>query len=95
MRQYAMRKGKTAAEVKDLEAEDTLYGLVYGDELYCDDVNKVSFILKTYQDHLDSVLVFPNLKAGTWSGRGETALFGDLGVKDITKAHAIDVLLKH
>lgn len=33
MRQYAMRKGKTAAEVKDLEAEDTLYGLVYGDEL--------------------------------------------------------------
>ena len=95
MRQYAMRKGKTAAEVKDLEAEDTLYGLVYGDELYCDDVNKVSFILKTYQDHLDSVLVFPNLKAGTWSGRGETALFGDLGVKDITKAHAIDVLLKY
>ena len=28
-------------------------------------------------------------------GRGETALFGDLGVKDINKAHAIDVILEH
>ncbi len=25
----------------------------------------------------------------------EESLFGDLGVKDITKAHAIDVLLEH
>ncbi len=38
---------------------------------------------------------FPQLVANTWGGRGETALFGDLGVKDINKAHAIDVLLKH
>lgn len=28
-------------------------------------------------------------------GRGETALFGDLGVKDINKAHVIDVILEH
>lgn len=28
-------------------------------------------------------------------GRGETALFGDLGVKDINKSHAIDVFLEH
>ena len=28
-------------------------------------------------------------------GGGETALFGDLGVKDINKAHAIDVLLEY
>jgi hydroxymethylpyrimidine pyrophosphatase-like HAD family hydrolase len=29
------------------------------------------------------------------NGAGETALFGDLGVKDITKAHAMQVLLDH
>lgn len=63
--------------------------------MYRDDLNKVSFILNSYQDHLDSAKAFPNLKAGTWGGRGETALFGDLGVKDITKAHAIDVILEH
>ncbi len=95
MRQYALSKGKTAAEVEHMEAEDALHGLIYGGELYRDDLNKVSFILNSYQDHLDSAKAFPNLKAGTWGGRGETALFGDLGVKDITKAHAIDVLLEH
>lgn len=95
IRQYALSKGKTAAEVEHMEAEDALHGLIYGSELYRDDLNKVSFILNSYQDHLDSVKAFPNLKAGTWGGRGETALFGDLGVKDITKAHAIDVLLEH
>ena len=95
MRQYALSKGKTAEEVEHMEAEDALHGLIYGGELYRDDLNKVSFILNSYQDHLDSAKAFPNLKAGTWGGRGETALFGDLGVKDITKAHAIDVLLEH
>lgn len=35
------------------------------------------------------------IKAGTWGGRDEEALFGDLGVDGIDKAHAIDVLLEH
>ena len=78
-----------------MEAEEALQGLVYGGELYRDDLNKVSFILRNYQGHLDSKAAFPVLKAGTWGGKGEHALFGDLGVKDITKAHAIEVLLKH
>ncbi|CQR25395.1 Cof-like hydrolase [Streptococcus varani] len=95
MKLYAMNKGKSAEEVADQEAEDILHGIVYGGELYCDDLNKVSFILQSYQDHLDSKEAFPNLVANTWGGRGETALFGDLGVKDINKAHAIAVLLQH
>ena len=78
-----------------MEAEEALQGLVYGGELYRDDLNTVSFILRNYQGHLDSKAAFPVLKAGTWGGKGEYALFGDLGVKDITKAHAIEVLLKH
>ncbi|MGX7776575.1 Cof-type HAD-IIB family hydrolase [Streptococcus pluranimalium] len=95
LREYSLRKGKTEEEVKDQEAEDALHGLIYGSELYRDDLNKVSFILSDYQDHLDSIEEFPNLEAHTWGGRGETALFGDLGVKDINKAHAVDVLLNH
>lgn len=95
LREYILRKGKTEEEVKDQEAEDALHGLIYGGELYRDDLNKVSFILSDYQDHLDSIEEFPNLEAHTWGGRGETALFGDLGVKDINKAHAVDVLLNH
>ncbi|EKU18042.1 hydrolase [Streptococcus intermedius BA1] len=78
-----------------MEAEEALQGLVYGGELYRDDLNKVSFILRNYQGHLESKAAFPVLKAGTWGGKGEHALFGDLGVKDITKTHAIEVLLQH
>ena len=69
--------------------------MIFGGELYRDDLNKVSFVLESYQDYLDAVAEFPELKVGTWGGAGETALFGDMGVKDITKAHAIDVLLKY
>ena len=95
MKIYAMNKGKTAEEVANQETEDVLHGIVYGGELYRDDLNKISFVLDSYQDHLDSKAAFPQLVANTWGGRGETALFGDLGVKDINKAHAIDVLLEH
>ena len=38
---------------------------------------------------------FPDLVARTWGGKGEHALFGDLGVKGIDKAHAVRVLVEH
>lgn len=93
IKEYCKRKGKNHAE--QFTVRDVFPEMIYGGELYRDDVNKVSFILNSYQDHLDSIQEFPDLKAGTWGGKGEIALFGDLGVKDITKAHAIDVLLNH
>ena len=34
--------------------------MIYGGELYRDDCNKVSFILNSYQDHLDSIKEFPD-----------------------------------
>lgn len=94
MRAYAMGKGKDEAAADDM-AQNMIHGMVFGGELYRDDVNKISFVLGSYQDHLDSVRDFPDLKPGTWGGRGEHALFGDLGVKGITKAHAVEVLLAH
>lgn len=66
-----------------------------GEDLYRDDVNKISFILRSYQDHLDSKKEFPTLEANTWGGKGELALFGDLGPTGITKKHAIEVLLNY
>lgn len=95
LRIYALGKGASEDQILNMEPEDALHGLVYGGELYRDDLNKISFILHSYQDHLDSKKAFPHLKAGTWGGRGESALFGDLGVKDINKAHAVNIILKH
>lgn len=93
VQEYCKRKGKEGANQK--KVRDVFPEMIFDGELYRDDVNKVSFILESYQDHLDSIKEFPDLKPGTWGGAGETALFGDLGVKDITKAHAIDELLKY
>ena len=95
LRIYALGKGASEDQILNMEPEDALHGLVYGGELYRNDLNKISFILHSYQDHLDSKKAFPQLKAGTWGGRGESALFGDLGVKDINKAHAVNIILKH
>lgn len=93
IQEYSKRKGKEGAD--NLTVRDVFPEMIFGGELYRDDLNKVSFILNSYQDHLDSIEEFPDLKPGTWGGKGEVALFGDLGVKDITKAHAIDELLKY
>lgn len=93
IQEYSKRKGKENAE--KITMKEAFPDMIYGGELYRDDVNKVSFILRSYQDHLDSIQEFPDLQPGTWGGKGEIALFGDLGVKDITKAHAIDQLLNY
>lgn len=85
---YTARKGMQKMSVREL-----MTGIIFGGELYRNDLNKVSFILNSYQDHLDSAQAFPELKAGTWGGVGETALFGDLGIKETDKGKAISLLL--
>lgn len=93
MREYARRKGNAGAE--EIPVREAFHGMVWGGELYRDDLNKVSYLLNTYQDYLDTRAQFPDLQSGTWGGAGETALFGDLGVKGITKANAIQCLLDY
>ena len=96
MVKYALGKGADLTKAKE-SSKSFIDGfiLVKGEEQYRDDVNKISFILDSYQDHLDSKVEFPTLEANTWGGKGEEALYGDLGPTGITKKHAIEVLLKH
>ncbi|MDF1489057.1 HAD family hydrolase [Tessaracoccus caeni] len=93
LRAYVAGKGATNSET--VVVDDVFPEMIYGAELYRDDVNKISFVLGGFQDHLDSKEAFPQMKAGTWGGRGSHALFGDLGVANIDKAHAIEVLLEY
>ncbi len=96
MRKYILGKG---ASEKDASNKShtfiSNFILLKGDDLYRDDVNKISFILSSYQDHLDSKDEFKHLVANTWGGRNEEALFGDLGPTGITKRYAIEVLLDY
>ena len=93
IRLYSKRKEKPGAE--QLTVRDAFPDMIFGGELYRDDLNKVSFLLSSYQDYLDSRDAFPDLKAGTWGGKDEEALFGDLGVKDIDKAVAVRALVDY
>ncbi|MBP3519770.1 MAG: HAD hydrolase family protein, partial [Oscillospiraceae bacterium] len=93
MREYSRRKDRPGAD--SITVRDAFPDMIFGAGLYRDDVNKISYILSSYQDFLDAQSQFPDMKSGTWGGAGETALFGDLGVKDIDKGKAVDALLRH
>lgn len=93
IREYSRRKDKPGTE--NLTIQMAFPEMIFGGELYRDDLNKVSYVLNSYQDFLDTQEQFPDMANGTWGGAGETALFGDLGVKGITKANAITHLLNH
>ena len=96
MAKYVLGKGKTIDDLAKFKAESMNHYIhLSTEELYRDDVNKISFILRHYQDHLDSKKAFPHLIANTWGGKDEQALFGDLGPAGITKKHAIEVLLDY
>lgn len=91
IRLYSARKGRSdTVTIRDVFPE-----MIFGGELYRDDLNKVSYLLSSYQDYLDACKEFPDLQNGTWGGAGEKALFGDLGVKDISKAYAISKLIDY
>lgn len=91
IQEYSRRKGLGSADAMTIRK--AFPDMIFGGELYRDDLNKVSYILNSYQDFLDAKEEFPDLENNTWGGAGETALFGDLGVKNITKANAIRRLL--
>lgn len=93
IRAYAEGKGQNDAA--SLTVREAFPEMIFDGELYRDDLNKVSFILKDFQDFQDAAARFPHLKAGTWGGKGEHALFGDLGVAGISKATAMQVFIDH
>ena len=91
IREYSRRKGKS----DDITVRTVFPEMIFGADLYRDDVNKISFVLRSYQDHLDSKEEFSDMIANTWGGKGELAIFGDLGPKGITKKTAIETLLAY
>lgn len=91
MQQYVAYKGQANAEQTTVRS--AFPEMLFGEDLYRDDINKISFILEDYQDFLDAKEAFPQFQAGTWGGRGELALFGDLALANINKKTAIEYLL--
>lgn len=89
---YSAYKGK---EVEGVTVRTLFPEMVFGADLYRNDINKISFILDDYQDYLDAMKAFPDYKVGTWGGVGEKALFGDIGLANIDKSVGIAFLLDY
>ena len=93
---YASGNGRSDQQAwKDAEKFLSDFIIMEDDQMYRDDVNKVSFTLDSYQTHLDSVKEFRDMEVNVWGSAEERALFGDLTVKGVTKKHAIELLLDH
>ena len=90
---YVAYKGKDNAQ--DASVESIFPEMLFDQNLYRDDINKISFVLESYQDYLDAKEAFKDYQVGTWGGRGEHALFGDVALANITKETAIQDLLAH
>ena len=94
VKEYSARKNKPNA--KEVSVRDVFPEMIFDAEnFYRDDVNKISFILESYEDFLQAKNDFSDMKVGTWGGAGDTALFGDFGVKNLSKAQGIEAVLKY
>ena len=93
IRQYVEGKGKTTDDT--FEVSDVFPDMIYGENPVRDDVNKISFILETYNDYLEAVDYFDGFQVNTWGGKGEQALFGDVARGGINKRTALEFLQEH
>ena len=96
MYKYALGKGKDAKSAKG-SASTFLKDMILEDEeaLVSHCVNKISFILSTYDDFLKARELFKDYEVNTWGGKGELALFGDISPHGINKGEAIKKVLAH
>lgn len=89
---YSAYKGKDPSKVTVRKA---FPHMIYDGEVYRDDVNKISFVLNTYDDYLQAKKTFNDLEVNTWGGKEQKALFGDIGVKGMTKEKALLKVLEY
>lgn len=94
IKEYSARKNNPDAE--NMTVRKLFPEMIFDAEnFYRDDVNKISFILDSYEDFLQAKEKFPEMKVGTWGGAGDTALFGEFGIKNLSKVQGIVEILKY
>lgn len=90
---YSSRKGNSNSD--SLKVKDVFPDMIFEKNLYRSNVNKISFLLNSYDDYLEAKQLFSDFKVSTWGGVGETALFGDVALSNIDKGTAIKHLMNY
>jgi len=86
---------KIEGKLKNITTSDVFTDMIYGENTVRSDVNKISFILKSYQDYIDAKNYFTEFKVSTWGGAGEKALFGDVALSNIDKSYAVKEIISY
>lgn len=76
----------------DITVRKAFPSLRFGENLYRDDVKKISYALKDAGVRERAKAAFPGLKHGMWGGDGDRPLFGDIGVEGIDKGTAVRMI---
>lgn len=66
-----------------------------GEDLYRDDVNKISFIIEKADDTRDAKKAFPDLRVAEWGGKGGQPIFTEIAPGGLDKATAIRMVAEH
>ena len=69
--------------------------MIFPECMHIENITKVNYILRSYQDYEDFKMNFPQFKCLTWGGKGEEALFGDCALPGIDKAKSIQKLIDY
>lgn len=86
--------GKNTPENRE-KVKSMFPDMIYGADMYRNDLNKISFRLNSLEDYEIATREFPQLNVGIWGGTGHVPEFGDFGQKGVNKAKAVDILLQH
>lgn len=78
-----------------VSVREAFYGMHFGESLDRDGVKKISYLLRSPEDLETVRKAFPEFRHGRWGGRGDVALFGDLGVQGIDKGRAAKMVAEH
>lgn len=68
--------------------------MIYGGNVYRDDLIKISYVMNTWDDYFDTIKMFPGMRHGNWGGKTEVPSFGDMGVPEVSKATAVEMILE-
>ncbi len=88
------------ARYKARTGRDISYGvfferMTYGASPYRDDVNKISFLLNSWEDYLAAQKEFPELFVGYWGGMPPKSTHGDVSPQNVNKANAVRFLQEY
>ena len=93
--QAALPAIRTYWDDPDRSFSDAFPDMQLGADLQRDDIKKIDYLLTSAQDAEAVMLAFPAYRHGTWGGRGEIPLFGEIGVPGLDKGSAVTLIQAH